>query len=130
MNDQIDEVVESYHRCRHSDRFIDTFYDLFLGKSPKIAAMFAHTNFSVQKLMLRESLLEMLCFEQGMDGSREEIEKLARRHKELNIEADMYGMWLDSLCEAIQQHDPECTPNLVQHWRTAMQSGIDVMLKV
>lgn len=128
MPEEIDEVMESYHRCRRSEGFIDTFYELFLGKSPKISAMFANTNFKIQKLMLRESLLEMLCLEQGVKGSREEIDKLGKRHKDLKVEPEMYAMWLDSLCEAIQQHDAECTPEILQQWRQSMQAGIDVMI--
>ncbi len=37
-------------------------------------------------------------------------------------------MWLDSLCEAIQQHDPEYTPELEERWRDAMLKGIQVMI--
>ena len=128
--DENDDVVASYHRCRANGDFVETFYRLFLGKSPAIAKMFANTNFKVQKLMLRESLLEMLCFQQGLKGSREEIEKIARRHKHLHIEPEMYDMWLDALCETVRQHDPEHTDELEQRWRQAMKAGIDVMLAV
>ena len=69
MNTPPDEVTASYHRCREDDRFIDTFYDIFLSKSPEIAKKFEHTDFRHQKLMLRESLLEMLFLEQGIEGS-------------------------------------------------------------
>jgi hemoglobin-like flavoprotein len=65
-----------------------------------------------------------------MDGAREEIKLLGRRHKDLNILAEMYAMWLDSLCEAVEKHDPQCTPALAQSWREAMQPGIDIMLAV
>ena len=123
-----DEVTASYHRCREDDRFIDTFYDIFLLKSPAIAKKFAHTDFRHQKLMLRESLLEMLCLEQGIEGARAEIERLGRRHKDLQIPSEMYTMWLDSLCEAVQKHDPQCTPQLIQKWREAMRPGIELMI--
>ena len=128
MNTPLDEVTASYHRCREDDRFIDTFYDIFLLKSPKIAKMFEHTDFRHQKLMLRESLLEMLCLEQGIEGARTEIEQLGQRHKDLRIPSQMYTMWLDSLCEAVQKHDPQCTPELTKKWRAAMQPGIDLMI--
>lgn len=128
MNTPLDEVTASYHRCRADESFIDTFYDVFLAKSPEIAKKFVHTDFKHQKLMLRESLLEMLCLEQGLDGSREEIELLGRRHNDLQITAEMYTMWMDSLCEAVEKHDPQCTKELTQKWRVAMQPGIDLMI--
>ena len=127
---EIDEVMASYHRCRAEGDFVETFYRRFLSKSPDIAAKFANTDFKIQKLMLRESLLEMLCFQQGMAGAREEIEQLGRRHKELEIEPGMYAMWLDALCETIRQHDPQYTRELEEHWRQAMSKGIEVMLSV
>ena len=128
MNAPLDEVTASYHRCRTDDSFFDTFYDDFLAKSPVIAEKFRHTDFVHQKLMLRESLLEMLCFEQGMDGAREDIKLLGRRHKDLRITPEMFAMWLDSLCEAIEKHDPNYTPQLAQKWREALRPGIELMI--
>ena len=127
---EIDDVMASYHRCRASGDFVDTFYKLFLAKSPAIAGKFIDTNFEMQKLMVRQSLLEMLCFDRGISGTEEEILRLGRRHKELEITPDMYTMWLDALCEAIRQHDCKYTPELEEQWRAAMQKSIDAMVSV
>ena len=126
----IDDVIASFHRCRQADDFIETFYTIFLAKSPEIARKFSMTNFKIQKLMLRESLLEMLMFNLGTPGSQAVVEKLGHRHAKLDITPEMYQMWLDSLCEAIEKHDPEYTPELADRWRRAMRRGIDVMLSV
>jgi len=104
----------------------DTFYRHFLGKSPEIPPMFVHTDFPHQKLMLRESLLEMLMFAQN-GSNRDEIERLAERHRGLNVKPEHYDLWLEALCEALAKHDPEFTPELEQLWRQAMQKGIGVM---
>ena len=125
---QLDDLMASYHRCRANEDFIGTFYKIFLSKSPDIAAQFSHTDFKHQKLMLRQSLLELLYLEQGMSGGREAIEKLGRRHQELEIAEWMYSIWLDSLCEAVRKHDPLITPGLESRWRQAMERGIAVML--
>ena len=130
MVEQANELTASYYRCRHDERFLDTFYDLFLSKSPVVAEKFAKTDFRFQKLMLRQSLLEMLCFDRGISGTCEEIQRLGRRHKELDITPDMYSMWLDSLCEAIKKHDPNYTPELEQLWREAMHKSIKEMVSV
>ncbi|TWU24794.1 globin [Bythopirellula polymerisocia] len=130
MAKEANELTASYSRCRHDERFLDTFYDEFLSKSPVIAQMFAKTDFKVQKVMLRQSLLEMLCFDRGMSGTREEIERLGLHHKELGVTLEMYEMWLDSLCEAIQKHDPSYTPTLERLWREAMLKSIKKMIAV
>jgi hemoglobin-like flavoprotein len=119
-------VAASYHRARETGELFDTFYRLFLGKSPEIPPMFARTDFPHQKLMLRESLLEMLTIAQTESG-RDEIERLAQRHRQLNVQPRHYVLWLDALCEALAKHDPAFTPQLAQMWRDAMHNGIQVM---
>ena len=120
------QVVASYHRARQSGELFDTFYRLFLGKSPEIPPMFAHTDFPHQKLMLRESLLEMLMFAQTGSG-RDEIERLAERHRSLNVQPTHYELWVEALCEALAKHDAAFTPQLEHLWREAMRQGIAVM---
>ncbi|MBX3414794.1 MAG: globin [Pirellulales bacterium] len=121
-----DRVVASYHRARESGELFDTFYCLFLAKAAEIPPMFAHTDFPHQKLMLRESLLEMLMYSHTGAG-REEIERLAERHRLLNVQPRHYELWLDALCEALAQHDPRFNAELAQVWRDAMRSGISLM---
>lgn len=120
------QVAASYHRARESGEMFDTFYRLFLSKSPELPPMFAHTDFPRQKLMLRESLLEMLMFSQTESG-RDEIERLAERHRALNVKPRHYELWLDALCEALASHDPAFSVELEQMWRQAMQKGIKLM---
>ena len=126
MDSPFNQVIASYHRARESGQLFDTFYHLFLGKSSEIPPMFARTDFPHQKLMLRESILEMLVFAQTGSG-RDEIERLAERHRQVNVKPSHYDLWLDALCEALAQHDREFTPTLEQMWRDAMQKGIDIM---
>jgi|GEM_PF-4974621 len=120
------KVVASYHRARESGEVFGTFYRLFLSKSPEIPPMFARTEFPHQILMLRESLLEMLMFSQSESGGAA-IEHLAERHRSLNVKPRHYELWLDALCEALAQHDPEFSVELEQMWRHAMQKRIKLM---
>jgi hemoglobin-like flavoprotein len=126
MDTAFDQVVASYHRARQSGKLFDVFYDLFLRKSPDIPPMFARTDFPHQKLMLRESLLEMLVFVQT-ESNRSEIDRLGERHRQLNVKRVHYDLWLDALCESLTACDAEFTPALEQMWRDAMRKGIDVM---
>ena len=128
MTNHANDLTASYCRCRNHEEFIDTFYELFLSASPSIAEKFVDTDFNTQKLMLRQSLLELLCYDRGITGTDQEIERLGRRHKDLNITPKMYELWLDALCQAIQIHDPAYTPELEQLWRAAMQKPIQAMI--
>lgn len=130
MTAQSNEVVSSFYRCRRDGHFVDTFYELFLSKSPEISQKFANTDFKIQKLVLRQSLLEMICFDRGMAGTREEIVRLGSHHKELGITPGMYSLWLEALCEAIRKHDPEYTPEVERNWREAMRKSIREMISV
>lgn len=128
MDGYLNKVTASFQRCRQSPGFVDTFYDVFLSTSPEIAEKFAQTDFKIQKLMLRESLLSMLCFNMGMAGTKEELLRLAKRHEDLDIQPEHYAIWLDSLCEAVRRHDPQYSPEIEALWRDAMQKGIDFIL--
>ena len=130
MTVQSNKLTASYYRCRRDERFLDTFYDAFLSKSPAVAQMFAETDFTIQKLMLRQSLLDMLGFYLEMPGTHEEIKRLGLRHKELGVTPEMYATWLDSLCEAIKKHDRSYTAELEQLWREAMLKSIKEMVTV
>jgi len=126
MDASFAQVSASYHRARETGQLFDTFYDLFLKKSPEIPPMFASTDFPHQKLMLRESILEMLSFAQTGSG-REEIERLGERHRQLKVLSAHYGLWLDALCEALSRHDPRFDSGLEVLWRSAMKKGIELM---
>jgi hemoglobin-like flavoprotein len=126
MNTSFDQVIASYHRARETGQFFDTFYRIFLGKSPEIPPMFARTDFAHQKLMLRESILEMLVFAQAGSG-QDQIQRLGDRHRQLHVKPIHYQLWLDALCESLAVHDREFCPALEQMWRAAMMKGIEVM---
>jgi hemoglobin-like flavoprotein len=128
MTASTNEVMESYNRCRYIGGFLDTFYELFLAKSPEIPPMFAKTDFTSQKLMLRQALLEMICFERDIPGVHEEIRRLGKRHQELGCTPEAYEMWVDALCEAVEIHDPKYTADLGQCWRRVANKTIQEML--
>jgi hemoglobin-like flavoprotein len=125
----LDAVTASYHRCRASKGFVDTFYQHFLAKSEEVAQKFEKTDFARQKLLLRESLLAMLLLNLNSADARQELERLAERHSRrgLDIGPNLYELWLDALCEAVETHDPKYTPELREQWRAAMRPGIELL---
>jgi hemoglobin-like flavoprotein len=126
MSTSFEQVIASYHRARETGQLFDTFYRIFLNKAPEIPPMFVRTDFSHQKLMLRESILEMLMFAQTGTGHAQ-MRRLGDRHRQLRVKPVHYDLWLDALCEALAVHDSEFSAALEQMWRAAMSKGIDVM---
>jgi hemoglobin-like flavoprotein len=130
MFPDLDAVTASYCRCFSGEGFIDTFYELFLAKSQEVADKFRGTDFKRQKRVLRESLLTMLRFSRGFEFAREDLERLGMRHGrcDLDISPQLYCLWLDALCEAVERHDPECTADLSKKWMQAMSPGIELIV--
>ena len=130
MFPKLDLVTASYHRCRESEGFFDTFYDRFLSKSQEVADKFRFTDFKRQKLMLRESLLAMLLYNMHYADAEEELEHLGERHSRhgVDIPPHLYELWLDAICETVALHDPEYTEEVSQLWREAMRPGIDLIV--
>jgi hemoglobin-like flavoprotein len=130
LPEDLDAVTRSYHRCLHSEGFTDTFYEHFLAKSAAVAEKFRATDSTRQKRMLRESLLMMVMFDRDPEGVAKEMTKLAEHHNRrgLDIPSHLYDLWLDSLCEAVEQHDKEHTADLAKKWRAAMLAGINFFI--
>lgn len=130
MSVDYEAVEASYDRCLNDTGFFDTFYDLFLVKSEEIPPLFANTDFSKQKQMVRLSVRMMIRLGEGRTETRQAIEKLGEEHssRDLNIHLELYQLWLDALCECVERHDPEYTPELESKWRDTMKPGIDLMI--
>ena len=125
-------VEASYDRCLENDGFFDTFYEEFLAKSEEIPPLFANTDFRKQKQMIRMSVRMLVRLGAGKDATKLAISKLGESHsrRQHNIRPELYGLWLDALCESIAQYDPEYTPELEQQWRDTMQAGIEMMISM
>lgn len=127
---QIDQVRASLTRCLNRPEFIPGFYRLFLGSSPEIPPMFAHTDMQRQQFMLAASLKTMVLFARTPEGREPDLMRnLAARHdrSQRNIPPHLYGNWLESLIGAVALHDPEYGLELGQAWRAVMQKGVDYM---
>lgn len=125
-----DAVKNSFTRCGESDGFYDTFYDVFLAKSPEIPPLFAKTDFKKQKQVLKATVALMVKHRLHEEQTSVALEKVGKTHSRdgYDIRPELYTLWLDSLCETVKQHDPECTPELESHWRQRMQEGIDFIV--
>ena len=122
-------VRESYDRAAQATEFYDTFYEIFLSKSDDIPGFFKETDFQAQKVHLRSSL-KLMTRENLTDGKvRVVVDKIGKTHDRNGyaVAPHFYDLWLDSLCETLQQHDSQFTPELEGCWREHMLGAIAVI---
>jgi hemoglobin-like flavoprotein len=101
-----------------------------MASSPEIRAKFEATDFTRLKTMLQDSLFVMLVAAGTTSGpAHKELRKLADRlgRSGLGIKPEWYDFWLDSLLQAVAEHDPDYTPELADAWRESLRDGIELM---
>jgi hemoglobin-like flavoprotein len=121
----------SLARCSANPAFLDRFYDIFLASSPKVTQKFAQTDFVRQKAALRASLNAMLlAAKEDRAGAAQHLRDLAERHssRQLNVGAELYDLWLDSLLAAANECDPEFSLAVQEAWERVMMVGIGYLL--
>jgi hemoglobin-like flavoprotein len=122
----------SLRRCTANPGFLDRFYEKFLDASPKVKERFANTDFARQKRLLHASFyLILLASEDPENGPERYLGHLAARHSmhDLNIGAELYDLWLDSLLAVVEECDPEFDDSIEEAWERIMGIGIDYMLR-
>lgn len=119
---------QSLLRCVACPDFLDRFYDRFLASSPKVAEKFEGTDFDRQKVVVKASLFKILrSAEEGEpEGPHRHLDSIAHRHSvdELDIGAELYDIWLDSLLETVADCDPDFGPREEAAWEQVMGVGI------
>jgi hemoglobin-like flavoprotein len=130
MKDYLQFFKDSYERAVHGqdDDFFDAFYDCFLNSSPVAREIFANTDMSRQRDMLRQSFWHMVTFSEKRQAS-EELRDVAAIHsrRDLNIAAPLYDIWLDSLIEAVRLFDTQFSDEVELAWRVVLAPGIAYM---
>ena len=123
----ITEVKESYSRCCVNPKFFDLFYANFLGSHPSIAPMFAKTDMTKQKSLLRQGVSMMFMHLSGNSDGTTGMDRIGESHskKKMNIDPNLYGYWIDSLVKTVKACDEKFTPSLEAEWKTALRAGVD-----
>jgi len=128
MDQVILETFErSLGRCTSQSEFLDRFYDRFLASSPKIKEKFKDTDFVRQKRALKASLHLILLAAGDKSGDPGKyLGDVAEKHnaKHLDIGAELYDLWLDSLLETVKECDPEYDSEVGKAWEDVMMVGI------
>ncbi len=121
------EVKESYSRCCVNPKFFDVFYANFLASHPTIAPMFAKTEMSKQKSLLRQGLTMMFMHLGGNGVGTTGIDRIGESHskKKMNIDPNLYDYWINSLVKSAQECDEKWIPALEAEWRKTLRTGVD-----
>jgi len=123
---------ESLRRCEAVPYFLDLFYEKFLASSPEVREKFANTNFIHQKRALRASLHHLLlAAEDETKGPDRYLADVAARHGtgQLDIGAELYDLWLDSLLATVREVDPRFSPEVEKAWEAVMMVGIQYLCR-
>lgn len=121
---------DSLRRCNATPDFLDRFYATFLASSPKIKEKFSGTDFVRQKRALMASFHLMLLAAEHLDGPQRYLGDLATSHgkAKLDIGAEYYDLWLDSLLFTARQCDPQFDAEVERAWEAVMMVGVDYLL--
>jgi hemoglobin-like flavoprotein len=122
---------ESLARCNAKAGFLDRFYERFLEMSPKVSEKFGNTDFVRQKRALRASFhMMLLAAGDGETRTARHLGSLAKSHgrSELDIGAELYDYWLDSLLAAVREFDNEWDHEVETAWEQVMGVGIQYLL--
>ena len=127
----LDTFESSLARCNANPAFLPRFYEIFRASSPKVRDKFARTNFDRQNAALRASFDLVLEAARGGSQNRDRMLDIAERHssRDLNIGAELYDLWLDSLLAAVKEYDPVHNSSVNDAWEQVMMAGIQVMLR-
>ena len=120
----------SYQRTISPDYhgFFERFYQIFTASEPRVQQLFKSTDMNRQYQMLMESMTYLISFAQDQDPG-DEMAKMAEMHgkSRLDVPADFYDIWLDSLIVTIKERDPKFTYHVEKAWRKVLTPGIDYM---
>lgn len=132
MSDQYDDLQQSYGRCLREKNFIERFYEIFLDSHPEIRPMFEKTDFQKQRMALRRGISAAITHAAGSSLSKSTVDKMSHihsRHGHAPVRPDLYPYWVDSLMKAVEETDPQITPELSARWRKGMKVVIDTFVK-
>lgn len=120
-------VMQSYGRCCASATFFDTFYKNFLASSPAIRERFVNTDLTAQKHLLRAGILNLVLYARGMPDTK--LRALGQSHSRmaLDIKPELYDLWIESLIQAVKEHDSDAGDAELSAWREVLNKGINVI---
>ena len=121
-------IQGSYGRCLRDKGFIPRFYELLQKRDERIPTLFADTDWSKQNKALRRGISIALTFAGGsniVQGSMDQMADVHSRSGRAPVDPVLYQHWRNSLLQAVEEHDPRATPELMADWQRALETTTD-----
>lgn len=125
--DDIRLFNDSLDCCVGNPRFLDVFYDRFIGSSGEIAEKFAGTDMTRQKRALKASLYTAMLAADGNQPAIEHLTRLGHHHAALRIRSDHFELWRDCLIAAVQETGGMLDVRAPEVWRAVLDVAIRLM---
>ncbi len=119
----------SLERILACDDFLDRFYDSFIASSDEIKSFFKHSDMARQKRKLATTLRLITMAVDDSPGADMYLEYLGKYHRDINVNKELYELWLDALIDSARHCDPGFDDNTESLWRQAIRTGIAHMHK-
>lgn len=115
-------------RSAEGKNFFDAFYQNFIAASPVVREKFKNTDMKRQRAMLEKSLhyVAYLFTSYEIYSYIQEIAVLHSR-KNLNIQPELYDLWLETLIQTVRDFDPDFDADVELAWRLSLARGIAYM---
>lgn len=124
-----DLFLHSLERCKVNEDFIKAFYEQFISSSEEVANKFRKTDFEHQNNMLLKSLETAAHAVAGDGEALKRLHAQAERHSryDLNIQPELYDLWLTSIVETASHFDPYWNQTVEKAWRKVLAHVIHHM---
>lgn len=128
MNSKL--LRESFARIApHKEEFVATFYQTLLEKAPQLRPFFIDVDLKRQQKSLLATLQVMLNEAEHGEELRTQFRKLGQRHNELQIRAEHYPAFGQTLLETLAFYDPQWTSELHATWAAALDQCVRFMME-
>ena len=108
------------------EAFFRRFYQRFFAASPRVPELFRQTDMNRQVQMLKKSLYQIVAL-YITDTMTDHLREIAERHRTLDIDAELYDVWLDCLVATVKEFDEQCDFTTELAWRLALTPATTYM---
>jgi hemoglobin-like flavoprotein len=126
--DALNIFCDSFERVKAGNKFLDLFYEKFLGSSEEVSRLFEGVSMSRLKTMLQITLYWPMLACDGNATSVDRLMKLGVLHRGKGVMEHHYKLWIDSLMSTVEECDENYTVAVDRAWREVMSVGIKIML--
>ncbi len=122
----LESFYNSFETCVAQPRFLERFYELFIGASPEVQEKFKATDLKEQIRVVRKSMLVLMMASLETEEVAGEIARLGQSHgrQGMRIGPHLYELWLASLVQAASEFDPKWSRGVGDSWRKMFEPYI------